>query len=164
LNLLLPRDFADEKQHIPLLKNTKSSMKKTTKTSSSTSAAPVKTIVAASPKAVVPKAPAKKKAATASAAPVKKKSSVQTEVPATFISARCNVGFGNHLYLRGEGPGLSWDHGVAMDCVGSDLWSITLKGASAPVLFKVLVNDLTWSAGNDYVVEPGQSVTVSPTF
>jgi hypothetical protein len=139
-------------------------MKKSTKSTATAPAAPVKTIVSASPKPVASKAPAKKKPAAAAPAPAKKKSSVQTEVPATFISARCNIGFGNHLYVRGEGPGLSWEHGVAMDCVGSDMWSITLKGATAPILFKVLVNDLTWSAGNDYVVEPGQSVTVSPAF
>jgi len=32
------------------------------------------------------------------------------------------------------------------------------------VTFKVLVNDLTWNTGNDYVVEPGQSLTITPTF
>ena len=139
-------------------------MKKTTKTATGAAlSAPIKTIVSAVPKPMPAKAPAKKKPATA-AVPAKKKSAAQTEIPATFISARCNVGFGNHVYVRGEGPGLSWEHGVAMDCVGSDMWAITLKGATAPVVFKVLVNDLTWSAGNDYVVEPGQSVTVSPSF
>jgi hypothetical protein len=133
-------------------------MKKTTKKA----AAPA----AAAPKAT--KAPAKapaKKAATPAAAPAARRKSVeQPEAPATLISARVDIGFGNHLYLRGEGPGLSWDHGVAMDCIAADGWTSTLKGASAPVVFKVLINDLTWCAGNDYVVEPGQSVTVTPTF
>ena len=104
------------------------------------------------------KAPAKK------AAPAKKKPATQTEPPATFISAKVEIGFGNHLYLRGDGPGLSWDKGVAMDCIGSDMWAATVKGAIAPVSFKVLVNDISWSTGQDYVVEPGQSVTVTPTF
>lgn len=124
-------------------------MKKTTKKT-----------VAPAPKPAT-KAPVKKPAATA---PAKKKPAVLPEPPATVISARVDVGFGNHLYLRGEGPGLSWDHGVAMDCIAADLWSSTFKGATAPIVFKVLVNDLTWSAGNDYVVEPGQSVTIVPTF
>lgn len=136
-------------------------MKKTSsKKPSAPAAAPAPKAAASkpSPKAVVPKAPAKK------AAPAKKKPAVASEPPATFISAKTNIGFGNHLYLRGEGPGLSWDRGVAMDCVAADVWSATLKGATAPVTFKVLVNDLSWSAGNDYVVEPGQSVTITPTF
>jgi hypothetical protein len=128
-------------------------MKKTTK----------KTTPAA-PKAAAPKkAPAKKTAPAAPAVARKKEASLR-EAPATFISARVDVGFGNHLYVRGEGPGLSWDHGVAMDCIASDGWAHTLKGATAPVVFKVLINDEQWSQGNDYVVEPGQSVTITPTF
>jgi hypothetical protein len=109
-------------------------------------------------KATAAKAPAKK------GAPLKKKPAVSFEPPATLISAKIEIGFGDHLYLRGEGPGLSWDKGVAMDCIGSALWAATVKGAIAPVTFKVLVNDISWSTGKDYVVEPGQSVTVTPTF
>jgi hypothetical protein len=109
-------------------------------------------------------APAKAAPAKKVAAPTKKKTIVVTEPPATFITAKTDIGFGNHLYLRGEGPGLSWDRGIPMDCIASDLWASTLKGATSPVIFKVLVNDLTWNTGNDYVVEAGQSVTVAPTF
>ncbi len=115
-----------------------------------------------------PKAPAAPKAAKAPAkkvsAPAKKKRTVSTEPPATFISAKIDIGFGNHLYIRGTGPGLNWAHGLAMDCVGAGLWTSTVKNATAPVIFKVLVNDLTWCSGNDFVVEPGQSVTVDPIF
>jgi hypothetical protein len=104
------------------------------------------------------KAPVKK------AAPAKKKPSVHAELPATGISAKIEIGFGNLLFLRGEGPGLSWQRGVAMECIGADMWATTIKSALGPVTFKVLVNDLSWSTGKDYVVEPGQSVTVVPTF
>ncbi len=132
-------------------------MKKTTKkTAATTKPAAAKTVAA---KTTATKAPAKKVAA-----PATRKKSVSAEPPATFISARADIGFGNHLYLRGEGPGLSWDHGIAMDCVAADLWSATVKGATGPVTFKVLVNDISWSTGNDYVVEPGQSVTIVPSF
>jgi hypothetical protein len=102
------------------------------------------------------KAPAKK-----TAAPAKKKTSAP---PDTFVSAQIDIGFGNHLYLRGEGPGLSWDHGLAMDNTGSNLWTAAIKGTVAPVVFKVLVNDLTWSTGPDYVAKPGKSLTVTPMF
>jgi hypothetical protein len=108
------------------------------------------------------KAPAK--SAPAKSAPAKKLSSTAVESPATFISAKANVGFGCHLYLRGTGPGLSWDHGVAMDCVAADLWTASLKNVKEPVVFKILLNDVTWCKGNDYVVEPGQSITVIPSF
>ncbi|MDP1581515.1 MAG: hypothetical protein Q8M02_14695 [Candidatus Didemnitutus sp.] len=117
---------------------------------------------AAAPKAVAKtKAPAKKKAAPAS---VHKKIAGQPEAPATIINARIKLAFGCHLYLRGEGPGLSWDHGVAMDCIAADSWVSTLKGATLPVVFKVLLDDKSWCKGNDYVVEPGQSVTITPSF
>ncbi len=111
-------------------------------------------------------APAKKTAVVTrkSAAPAKKKPTVNSEPPATFISAKTDIGFGNHLYIRGEGPGLTWEHGVAMDCVGTSLWTTTVKNAAAPVVFKLLVNDLSWSTGNDFVAEPGQSFTVQPEF
>jgi hypothetical protein len=127
-------------------------MKKTTKKIS-----PAKAASAAKP--AVKAAPAKK-----TSAPAKKKPAVTTEPPATFISAKIDIGFGNHLYIRGTGPGLSWNHGLAMDCVGAGLWTVTVKHATAPVTFKVLVNDLSWSTGEDFAVEPGQSVTVVPSF
>ncbi|MSU51909.1 MAG: hypothetical protein EXS41_00715 [Opitutaceae bacterium] len=75
-----------------------------------------------------------------------------------------DIGFGNHLYVRGEGPGLNWDHGVAMDCIDTGLWIATVKHATSPIAFKLLVNDLSWSTGDDFVVQPGQSVTVTPEF
>jgi len=105
----------------------------------------------------VAKAPAKK----AAVAPAKK---TTAEPPDTFISAQIDIGFGNHLHIRGEGPGLSWDRGFAMDNTGSNLWTYAVKGATGPISFKVLVNDLSWSAGPDFVAKPGKSLTVTPTF
>ncbi|MDB6113764.1 MAG: hypothetical protein JWQ83_2050 [Lacunisphaera sp.] len=129
-------------------------MKKTTK--KTTAKTPV-------PAAKATKAPAKAPAKKTTA-PAKTKPSRTSEPPATFISAKIDIGFGNHLYVRGTGPGLSWDRGIAMDCVGAGLWTITVKQATAPVTFKLLVNDLSWSAGDDFVAEPGQSITVVPGF
>jgi hypothetical protein len=83
---------------------------------------------------------------------------------ATLITAKIDVGFGNALYLRGEGPGLSWNAGLLLDNVGSDQWSISISGAKQPVVFKFLLNDSTWSAGEDYKAEPGTKVTVTPEF
>lgn len=82
----------------------------------------------------------------------------------TTITAKIDIGFGNTLFLRGEGPGLSWHQGVAMDCIDDDKWSITLSGVVRPVIFKFLVNDLTWSAGSDCIVEPGSAFVVEPSF
>ena len=110
----------------------------------------------------------KKAAPTAkSAKPVAKKAQLKT-VPArpvtTMITALINIGFGNTLYLRGDGPGLSWDRGVLMDCVADDRWQIVLTESARPVVFKFLVNDLSWSAGEDYTATPGIETLLTPAF
>ena len=92
------------------------------------------------------------------------KTAVKSVLPVTVISVKMDVGFGNRLTIRGDGPGLSWDSGVPLDCVADDRWSITLKDISKPVAYKVLVNDITWSAGSDYIAEPGSSNVIEPTF
>jgi hypothetical protein len=116
-------------------------------------------------------APAKKSApAAAPAKPVAKKKPapkvkvVATSKFATTITAQIDIGFGNALYLRGDGPGLSWDRGVLMECVADNQWQLTLAESARPILFKFLVNDLSWSAGEDFTIAPGASVVIEPTF
>lgn len=121
--------------------------------------APKKT---AAKKAAVKKAPAKK--APAKKAAVKKAAPKKAPESKTVITAKIDIGFGNTLHLRGSGPSLSWDGGMPMNCVADGEWSITLIGATSPVVFKFLVNDLSWSAGEDFVVEPGSTVVIEPTF
>jgi hypothetical protein len=133
-------------------------------TASKTKTTPAKP--ARSPEKV--KSPAKSKAAKSSQAaspePVAAPA-VKTTPPApTTITAVIDIGFGNSLWLRGDGPGLSWEKGVRMECVADDQWTITLGEVTSPVLFKVLVNDLSWSAGDDYVVQPGEKLVIKPTF
>ncbi len=133
--------------------------KTTTKSSKSPAPATAKTETA--------KPATKKKAAApvvAFGAPASKAKPTATKPVVTTITARIDVGFGNALYLRGEGPGLSWDKGVALTCVGDDAWTITLGESARKIAFKFLVNDLTWSIGPDFTVEPGATVTFSPGF
>jgi hypothetical protein len=82
----------------------------------------------------------------------------------TTLIAVLDVGFGNALFIRGEGAGLSWDHGVQMTCLAPNHWEIALGESARGYTFKVLVNDLTWSAGPDYFVESGGTLTISPQF
>ena len=126
--------------------------------------------VPAAPKTEVP---VPEKVVTAPVAPVaeviKPVQSVPSKKPAaqptrTTIEAKIDVGFGNALYIRGEGPGLSWDRGLVMDCVADAQWVVTISDAVGPIVFKFLVNDITWCVGTDYSVEPGASITLEPTF
>lgn len=82
----------------------------------------------------------------------------------TVVAARVDIGFGNHLFLRGTGPGLSWETGVPMANAGSDLWTIDLLGADGPIHCKFLINDEEWSAGPDYMIEAGAQLEVTPMF
>jgi hypothetical protein len=81
----------------------------------------------------------------------------------TTIEVKIDVGFGNAVFLRGQGSGLNWERGVPLACVDGSTWRWTQKVAD-PVTFKVLLNDQVWSAGGDLVVAPGQKVEVSPSF
>ncbi len=123
--------------------------------------APAKTVkkAAAAPKrTAVVEAPSEKIAV----APVTK--TAPRKLVSTTISAQIDVGFGNTLFIRGEGQGLSWEAGVAMESVGDSQWSISLPSVSAPVVFKLLINDQIWSVGENFVAEPGSSLVVSPAF
>lgn len=117
--------------------------------------------------------PTTKKALTPAKKPAKtvKKTTARTavkktapKVVVTTISALIDVGFGNTLYLRGEGPGLSWEKGVVMDCLADDHWRITLPETARPIVFKFLLNDETWCAGDDLTVAPGGTLSITPEF
>ncbi len=122
---------------------------------------------AAAPRATSTKKPSAVAANPVPAAP-KPVAAVKRPRPAgpqpTVIQANIDVGFGNTLYIRGEGPGLSWDRGQTLDCLKDDLWSFTIEAAAKPIIFKFLINDETWCTGDDFVVEPGNKITLTPTF
>jgi len=146
--------------------------------------APVTTKVKAAPAPVAKAAPAPVPVVKPTPAPVAKVAPVAKIAPVvkaapvalpavkpvastpvvTTISARIDIGFGNTLYLRGEGPGLSWDRGIAMECLADDVWRITLAESARAYTFKFLVNDLSWSVGPDYSVACGSSVMLTPEF
>lgn len=132
------------------------------------SAKPVKTVKAIKTPKVAKSAPAPKPVPAAPAPAVKTPKvpagAARTTTVATTIVAAVDVGFGNHLTLRGQGPGLSWEVGVPLECIGDDRWSITLPEVSQPVVCKFLLNDQTWCAGEDYIVLPGSTVVLSPLF
>jgi len=109
-----------------------------------------------------------------SAAPLAKPVSAQTSAAetkrlqparstATTIEARVDVGFGNQLFVRGQGAGLSWDHGVPLKNVDAHTWQLSVP-ATDKVTFKLLLNDCIWAQGADVVAAPGQKVEVAPSF
>lgn len=85
------------------------------------------------------------------------------EPPSITIEALIDVGFGNQLFLRGQGAGLSWDRGIPLDCVDSQTWRWTAP-AKEPLTFKLLLNDRVWAQGEDIVATPGKCIGVVPRF
>jgi hypothetical protein len=83
---------------------------------------------------------------------------------ATVITAKIDVGFGNTLFIRGDGPGLTWEKGVPLGCTAIDSWTISLLVTNRPVVFKFILNDETWCKGDDYIVKPGSSTAFTPEF
>ena len=81
----------------------------------------------------------------------------------TIIDVKLNVGFGNAVFLRGQGAGLTWERGLPLDCVDAQTWR-WCGMAKDPITFKLLINDKVWSAGNDLRIAPGQKIEVAPEF
>lgn len=113
-------------------------------------------------KALTPATKPAKTVKKTTARPAVKKSA--PKVALTTISALIDVGFGNTLYLRGDGPGLSWETGIPMDCIADEHWRITVPESTRPIVFKFLLNDEMWCAGDDYTAAPGSTVTLAPEF
>lgn len=128
------------------------SKKATAKKTAAKKAAAKKT---AAKKAAVKKTAARKTAPKKAAAPAS---------PLTTITAKVDVGFGNALYIRGEGGGLDWDEGQLMECIDSDEWSWTSSSANTGIVFKFLINDQLWSLGEDLTVPAGGVSISEPRF
>ncbi|MDQ8194309.1 hypothetical protein QEH59_07725 [Coraliomargarita sp. SDUM461004] len=85
-------------------------------------------------------------------------------VEKTSIIARVDVGFGNSLYIRGEGAGLSWDQGIQLDNVSPYEWTFASTQAKGDVTFKFLINDEIWAEGENSTVAKGGTSISSPVF
>jgi hypothetical protein len=134
-------------------------MKKTTKTVKTPAPATKLTAPAPARKSTVaPKI--RRSAATSQAAPA---ILAKPKAAGVSIKAKIDVGFGNALFIRGSGAGLTWGKGAPLTCVANDAWSIALP-ADSPFGFKFLLNDEKWSTGRDYLAGPGDTVTVTPSF
>jgi predicted alpha/beta superfamily hydrolase len=71
---------------------------------------------------------------------------------------------GTHaITVRGAAGGLSWTQGSPTTASG-DIFTVTLKGLTAPAEWKPLLDDATWAIGPNYHVAPGQTVDVWPHF
>jgi len=134
----------------------KAATKKAPAKKSPTKKAPVKKT--ATKKVPAKKSPTKKKATSAVKTTPAKQTAAQTR-----IIARVDVGFGNALYVRGEGAGLSWEKGTALANVTPYEWTLSCSNKGT-VIFKFLINDELWADGENITLQAGRKSISSPTF
>ena len=82
----------------------------------------------------------------------------------TIVEANVDVGPGNAVYIRGQGDGLSWEHGQRLSRVVGGRWIWTTCKAKAKVRFKLLLNDEIWAKGEDVTVQAGKLIELAPLF
>jgi hypothetical protein len=146
----------------------KTTVKKATKKVAAKKAAKKVAAKKAPTKKAAKKIPAKKaaKKVAAKKALAKKpaKKAAPKKVVKTSAIARVDVGFGNSLYIRGEGAGLSWDKGIALENISPYEWSFSSTTVKGDVTFKFLINDELWAEGENITVAKGGTSISSPIF
>lgn len=60
---------------------------------------------------------------------------------ATRLLVTAYIGIGNRLFIRGEGPGLSWEKGSPLHFVSIGKWRWEAANVTEPVQFKLFKND-----------------------
>lgn len=111
-----------------------------------------------------PGQPLKRPAAEPAPAPVHGDHKLLPDRPVPRVRARIDVGFGNALFIRGQGQGLSWDKGQPLHCVDASTWVWSTPHSHDKVTFKLLLNDQIWAQGQDIVLEPARTVEIVPRF
>ena len=96
-------------------------------------------------------------------APAKAESSASSD-GATRLLVTAYIGIGNKLFIRGEGPGLSWDKGVPMQFVSIGKWGWASHDATGPVKCKLYKNDEAAALSGEVTLEPGKHVEVTALF
>ena len=94
------------------------------------------------------------------AKPTKKRSGL------TPIRVHYNVGPGNRSTVRGDTDPIQWDRGIDARNTAADVWQVQLERITTgqTFQFKPLINDTTYSTGDNYVGTGGQTLDICPAF
>jgi hypothetical protein len=84
---------------------------------------------------------------------------------ATRLTVTAYIGIGNRLFIRGSGPGLSWDKGVPLTFVSIGKWRWESGEATSSVKFKLYKNDeIECTSLGEGSVEPGAQQSLTASF
>lgn len=82
----------------------------------------------------------------------------------TSVIATAYIGIGNKLFLRGDGPGLSWDKGVPMQFLSIGKWGWSALEITEPITCRIYRNDDEPAIDGDIELQPMELIEISPRF
>jgi hypothetical protein len=92
------------------------------------------------------------------------KTSTKTVSGTTSVIANVMIGIGNKPFLRGEGPGLSWDEGVPMNFIEIGKWSWSPPRKNASLTVQLYRNDEDPDQTGKIEVKAGDEIEINPDF
>jgi hypothetical protein len=96
---------------------------------------------------------------------IRRKRASRNPLSACSLTAHVLIGIGNKPFVRGAGPGLAQDKGVPMEFVEIGQWRwLAPSLGKEPITVRIFKNDEIPANGEDIVLQPGQSLEVSPVF
>jgi hypothetical protein len=108
--------------------------------------------------------PATRKSPTKSATSALKKSPSRRKKTKTLLLVKYDVGFKNHLFLRGSGANLNWNKGIQMRNIKADEWVWETEASFTLCEFKILINDHQFEIGHNHQLKHGASIEHTPKF
>lgn len=69
----------------------------------------------------------------------------------------------NKLYIRGTGPGMSWEKGIELNALNGK-HILDFQEYPDDFEFKILLNDQQWSTGENFKFQNGKVLEISPVF
>lgn len=82
----------------------------------------------------------------------------------TRLVIKYDVGFGNQLFIRGKGAGLSWEKGIPLKNTKTDEWIWESPLSFTTCEFKILLNDTQYELGDNHPLLCGSSIQYTPQF
>jgi hypothetical protein len=82
----------------------------------------------------------------------------------TQIIIKCDAGWGNKLYIRGDGPGMNWEKGIKLRNIDKDTWVFETQSGSPSFEYKILFNDKDWETGCNHKIGCQKNQEINPQF
>ena len=89
--------------------------------------------------------------------------SLETVALPTEITVQYPAQLGEHLYIRGEGSGFTWDQKIPLVNVDGNTWKLS-QPMQGDFRFKILLNNEEWETGGDHLAKGGDAVAAAPVF